>query len=182
MKLKQIIHKQTRSQSTQQKLNRQLGVNIAIGVLIVATPFLFYSYTRFPEVKVWETSFFTFESHYYESVKTFAWVFLQKFVFIYLLLIWFFTCREWWKNAILVPIGMLVYQMTILLSDEIFLKDQLKELIILLPFVAIVCFSLWFIGKRLSMYSRAFDLKDEIELRIKEVEKELKNDNQKVNQ
>ncbi|WP_130736905.1 hypothetical protein [Flavobacterium sp. J27] len=93
------------------------------------------------------------------------------------MLIWFFTCREWWKNAILVPVGMLVYQIITLLNDEIFLKDELKELIVIMPFVFLVCLSLFYIGRKIAFYAKAFDLKEEIERKIKEVEKEVRNDN-----
>ena len=43
---------------------------------------MFYSYKSFPDVKVWETSFFSIKTDFY-SWFDFAWYFANKFVPLY---------------------------------------------------------------------------------------------------
>lgn len=145
-----------------------------VAILIVTSPFVFYSYVRFPDVKVWETPFFVFESKYYESVSTFMWVFLQKFVFLYLMIIWFFTSKNWWNSAILVPISMLLYQIIILFNDEFQYKDEfITDKYVIISISIAVCLFLYYIRKKLSSYIRAIGLADNITSKINELEKEL---------
>lgn len=101
------------------------------------------------------------------------WVFMQKFIMIYVLLIWFWTCKDWWNKAIIVPLGMLIYQLIKLLNDEIFLTDELQDAQFVVPFTVLICAILFFIRKKLSFSARAIDLKKEIEQEITQIEKEL---------
>ena len=146
-------------------------------ILIVATPFIFYSYTCFPDVKVWKTSFFTYESTYFNSIYVFAWTFLQKFIFLMLMLIWFNTCNHWWNKAILVPIGMLFYQIIILLNDEIKFKDngQLDKYF-LFPLIVAICFIIILIRKKLLEKVKILDLKEEVDNEIIRIQKQLDNE------
>ena len=82
-----------------------------IAVCIGFSPYLFYLYEIFPAGPVWENSFFTYESKYYQNVLTAAWTFLGKITPLFLLLIWFFTCKHWWYHVILVPTSMYAYQL-----------------------------------------------------------------------
>lgn len=129
----------------------------------------------FPKEKIWKTAYFVFESNYYQNVNTFFWIFNQKFIILYLLLLWFFSCRDWWKNALLVPIGMVCYQIIMLLNDEIILKDELRDSLFVLPLVIIICGSLFVIRKKLSFYAQALDLKTQIDYQINKIEQEIKN-------
>mgnify|MGYP001187201292 FL=1 len=106
-----------------------------IAFFILATPFLFYSYKSFPDVKLWETSFFSIKTDFY-SWFDFAWYFANKFVPIYLLLIWFFTCKHWWHWILLVPIGMYAFQLWGIINENRGL-DEL-ELYLLFPLMMIL--------------------------------------------
>ena len=79
-----------------------------IVLFIAITPLLFYLYENFPDSQVWETSSFKL-STLFPSWYAFAWYFTGKFIPLYLLLIWFFTCKHWWHWIILVPIAMYLY-------------------------------------------------------------------------
>ena len=91
------------------------------------------------------------------------WVFLGKFVWFYLILLWYFTNDHWWKHALLVPIGMSLYQITILLNDDIKFKDEAFDKVVLIPIIIIICAVILYIRRRLSFYAQALDLKDEFE-------------------
>tara|TARA_R100001369_G_scaffold20091_4_gene37028 strand:+ start:5299 stop:5898 length:600 start_codon:yes stop_codon:yes gene_type:complete len=108
-----------------------------IAFLIAFSPYLFYLYEIFPSGPVWENSFFTYESKYYENVLTAAWTYLGKLTPLLLLLIWFFTCKHWWYHVILIPISMYIYQLISTVYDDVYLaKDPMDTdgLIYLAPF------------------------------------------------
>jgi hypothetical protein len=106
-----------------------------IAFFILITPFLFYSYKSFPDNKLWETSLFSVETDFY-SWFDFAWYFVNKFVPLYLLLIWFFTCKHWWHWILLVPISMYSFQLWGIINENIGL-DEL-ELYLLFPLMMVI--------------------------------------------
>ncbi len=113
-----------------------LGSIIALSIAF--SPYIFYLYEIFPNGPVWENSFFTYESKYYEDVLTAAWTYLGKITPLFLLFIWFFTCKHWWYHSILVPIIMYLYQLVIIVYDDVYLDSQFfmdtDGLIYLAPF------------------------------------------------
>ncbi len=160
---------------TQLKSNRLL-VDSSIAFFILSTPFIFYSYLCFPEGKNWETYFFNFSSNFYNSVSTFVWVFNQKFIWILLMILWYFTSKDWWKNAILAPISMLLYQIIFLFNDELRIKDIfVLDKFIVIPICFSICLFLYFIRKKISFYAKALDLKEQIEKSIQECKEEISN-------
>lgn len=142
------MHKQI-NKLTQKKSNPQITdrKNLFIGgiiVLIVAiTPFIFYSYKSFPnDTKVWETSYFLFETSYF-SINAYIWFLVSKIVPLYLLLLWFFTCKHWWHWIILVPIAMYAFQLWGIVNqnshpDELELYYILPLMMFLVPAVYLV--------------------------------------------
>jgi len=111
--------------------------------LIAITPFLFYSYKSFPsDTQVWETSIFTIETSYY-SINAFAWFLMGKVLPVYLLLLWFFTCKHWWHWIILVPITMYIFQLWGIINqssnlDEVELYYLLPLMMVIIPAVYVV--------------------------------------------
>lgn len=94
-----------------------------------------------------------------------------------LMLIWFNTCNHWWNKAILVPIGMLFYQIIILLNDEIKFKDngQLDKYF-LFPLIVAICFIIILIRKKLLEKVKILDLKEEVDNEIIRIQKQLDNE------
>lgn len=115
-----------------------------IAILIAASPYIFYMYEIFPDGPLWENYFFTYESKFYLDVQTAMWTYLGKITPLFLLLIWFLTCKHWWYHTILVPIVMYTYQLIVTFYDDVygdsaFLMDT-NGLIYLAPFfIVILC-------------------------------------------
>lgn len=115
-----------------------------IAILIAVSPYIFYMYEIFPDGPFWENYFFTYESKFYLDVQTAMWTYLGKITPLFLLLIWFLTCKHWWYHAILVPIIMYLFQFISVIYDDLyggsaFLLDT-NGLIYLAPFfIAILC-------------------------------------------
>ena len=98
-------NKLTENIDHQTKGKKSLVLGGIIVLLIAITPFLFYSYESFPKTKIWETSYFSWETGFPDWYG-FAWYSIGKIIPLYLLLLWFFTCKHWWHWIILVPIAM----------------------------------------------------------------------------
>ncbi|MFV0540664.1 MAG: hypothetical protein ACK5MZ_05430 [Aestuariibaculum sp.] len=146
---------------------KSLIVGTIIATLIAITPYLFYSYESVPEQKVWNTFLFTYESKYYESLFVLAWTLTGKVVPLFLLLIWFFTCRHWWYHVLLVPISMYGYQIFATIRDDISSVDS-NQLIYLFPIMIIVIPSIYLIRAKI------FNRLNETSKSMQELEDEMK--------
>ena len=130
-----------------------------LALFIGFSPYLFYLYEIFPSGSVWENSFFTYESKYYDSVNVAVWTYLNKLVPLLLLLIWFFTCKHWWYHVILVPTVMYAYQLI-----SAFYEDQYMDvialdsddLIFLAPFFIIIFSVVYLI--RIKIFDRIYGI------------------------
>ncbi len=149
-----------------------LRTGSVIAILIIITPYLFYLYEGFPDVKIWKTSFFTYQSNAYGSIYILAWTLTSKLIPLMLLLIWFFTCKHWWYHALMVPICMYVFQTYSTLNEDLLFTDT-NEIYIL---AFIVFFSLIFLY---TVRTRIFDKIHNInlhELNRVNIKGEIKND------
>ena len=133
-KLKSLDKTNKRSKGIKTKT---LVTGTLIAVLLILSPYFFTLYKFFPETRLWESPFGTYESVYYESVLVAAWTLIGKIIPLYLLLIWFFTCRHWWYHALIVPICMYTWQIVVILNDDMKLADEL-DIFVLAPIVLIM--------------------------------------------
>ncbi len=134
--------------------NKTIVLGVLIGVIIALTPYYFTIYESVPDKEVWSTSWFTYKSQYYTSLYVLAYTLTNKLVPLLLLFIWFFTCRHWWYHSLLVPIAMYVYQIIIIMNDDLKFADS-NQFLYLLPMMAIVIPSLYLI--RAKMFNKLND-------------------------
>lgn len=135
---------------------KSLFVGSIIVLFISISPLIFYTYKSFPETQIWETSFFTAETAFY-SWFDYVWYFVNKFVPLYLLLFWFFTCKHWWHWIILVPVAMYAFQLWGIVNESQNL-DEL-ELIYILPLMMVLVPFVYLIRAKLFNSIRSDDLK-----------------------
>lgn len=147
--------------------NKNIVIGSIIATLIAVSPYLFYLYESVPDTKVWSTFLFTYNSGYLESANTAMWVLMGKITPLYLLLIWFFTCRHWWYHVLLVPISMYVYQIFNTLNQDIKFMDS-NQLIYLIPIMAIIIPSIYLI--RAKMLNEI----NQVDKSLEELEEEFK--------
>ncbi|WP_378188120.1 hypothetical protein ACE939_06730 [Aquimarina sp. W85] len=117
--------------------SRYLLTGSIIILLISFTPYLFYLYQSLPDGIVWETYWFTYTSPYYQNVSVFGWMIMGKLIPIFLLLIWFLTCRHWWYLVISVPLSMYILQLISVIRDDLQRIDEV-EIYYIAPFIIIV--------------------------------------------
>ena len=128
---------QKAKQISTKAISKSLLTGSIIALFIILSPYIFYSYRSFPDSKTWETFLFTYESGFYDKVSVSAWTILTKFIPLYLLSIWFLTCKHWWYHVILIPIGMYLFQLISAINDDIKFTD-IVEIWFLIPVMAII--------------------------------------------
>ncbi|APS39515.1 hypothetical protein [Salegentibacter sp. T436] len=145
--------------STEQR-SKFLLLGSIIALSIAFSPYLFYLYEIFPSGPVWGNSLFTYKSLYYEDVMTAAWTYLGKITPLFLLLIWFFTCKHWWYHAILVPIIMYGFQLVVAFYEDVYLDTNLAldtdGLLYLAPFFIIILSLVYLI--RIKIFDRIYGI------------------------
>jgi len=152
------------SQLTDKKTNLILGSIVA--TLIAITPYIFYSYESVPDEKIWDTLLFTYKSGYYENANIAFWIMMGKILPLFLLFIWFFTCRHWWFHVLLIPIAMYAYQLFSIINDEGNYFDE-YQIMYLIPIMAVIIPSIYLI--RAKMFNKLTsknmqDLEDEFRI------------------
>ena len=157
-------HKLKFHETDNKKRNLILGSIVA--TLIAVTPYIFYSYESVPDEKVWDTFLFSYHSGYYESALASIWTMMGKIVPLYLLFIWFFTCKHWWYHVLLIPIAMYAYQLFSIINEDGNFIDE-YQIMILLPIMAVIIPSIYLI--RAKMFNKLTsssmqDLEDEYRL------------------
>ena len=112
-------------------------------LLILITPFLFKIHEYFPEDEGATVSILGFEltSNGFRDVSVYVWFLLGKFIPLYLLTLWFLTCKHWWYHIILIPLCMYAFQIfEVLYSNDPYIDVEnvlwiLPVCMILIPFV-----------------------------------------------
>ena len=151
--------------NSQDKGNKKITIGGGVIVLLIAiTPYLFYVYENLPLTQEWNTWFFSFQTSY-QTVQHFAWFLSSKLIPLYLLLIWFFTCKHWWHWIILIPIFTYIFQAWGIINqsmrlDEVELMYMLPVMLILVPMVYLI---------RAKIFSKVRGLDD-----MKDFEEDLK--------
>ncbi len=132
-------------QSEFQRTDKQsLIIGSIVATLIAASPYLFYLYESVPNTPTWDTFLFRYDSKYYGSMLTVAWTIMGKAMPLFLLFIWFFTCRHWWYHTLLVPISMYIYQIFTTINDDLMYVDS-NQLVYLIPIMVIIIPSIYLI-------------------------------------
>jgi hypothetical protein len=129
-------------------------VGTILGTIIALTPILFSLHESVPDERLWNTFLFTYDSSLWESAQYAMWVITGKFIPLLLLLIWFFTNRNWWYHALLVPIVMYLFQIIATFSADSQYYDEF-QFVYMLPIMAIVIPSIYLI--RAKMFNKIND-------------------------
>ena len=145
-----------------------ISKDLLITAFIIALPFLYYLFELVPKEKVWETFAFTFHSNYYNDTYTFAWTIMTKFYTLVILILWFKSCRRWWRYSILVPIIIELFKIGTVIDDELKYVDK-YEYFISLPVTIPLIFMIIFLSYKFIFYSRTKDLKIELQRELDDV-------------
>ena len=127
---------------------------------ILISPFIFKMHEYIPSDPdaTIEILGITITKNGFPNINVFIWYLLGKVVPLYLLLIWFFTCKHWWYHIILIPILMYAFQ---IFENSVSTDNYIdtENILWLLPFCMIVIPFVYFIRVKLyDKYVHGIDL------------------------
>jgi len=169
MQNKQQRLKKSQEKSSLKEVTTTKGLVLGsiIATLISLTPYLFSLYESVPEQPVWDTFLFTYNSNVWLDANYAMWVFTGKVIPLFLLFIWFFTCRHWWYHSLLVPMAMYIFHIFQVFNAENNYLDEF-QLIYMIPVMAIIIPSIYLIRARI------FNKINDANKSLEELEEEFK--------
>ncbi|PHQ57720.1 MAG: hypothetical protein COC16_00245 [Lutibacter sp.] len=140
-------------------------------ILITTSPYLLYLYKSIPpDITQLNTIFGVLKGGEFRSVQTFILFIFAKFVPLFLLILLFFTNKDWWSYALLVPISVYFFQLFFIINESSKSFDEI-EFIYTTPVLIPVLVILYFIRYKISIYIDAVDLKKEMNTVMKNSKK-----------
>jgi len=121
-------------------------------LLIIVSPFIFklHEYLpKDPEAEVMSLLGIEITKNGFYNISTHVWFLLGKIIPLYLLVIWFLTCKHWWYHILLIPICMYAFQIfEVIYSEDDTIVDT-ENLLWLLPVCMVVIPFVYFIRLKL---------------------------------
>ena len=152
------------------KAKRRIFIESIMIILIVTSPFIFKMHEYVTNDPNASLSFLGFEigKNGFKNVGVFIWVLIGKVVPLYLLLIWFFSCKHWWYHIILIPFIMYAFQIFETIYDSDNYIDT-ENLLWLLPVCMVIIPTVYFIRiKLIDKYVHGIDL-EAMDVELKEL-------------
>ncbi len=154
--------KKINNNQSKKSISGYLLTDSLIIAFMLCVPYAFYLYNYFPDKEIFQTSFYTFESYEYVSVRAFFWVISSKILPLLLLIIWFTTCKHWWYYSIAIPIGVYIFQLIGALNDGMKFMDEF-EFVYSIPITALILMVLLMIRSKIKVYLKAVNLHKEVD-------------------
>jgi hypothetical protein len=126
----------------------------SIGLILIAlTPFIHKIHEFLPRDPDSTIDIFGFiiDNNGFTNLSAYFWFLLNKLIPLYLLIIWFFTCKHWWYHIILIPLCMYAFQIFEVVYSEDDWVDT-ENVLWLLPICMVVIPFVYFI--RLKLYDK----------------------------
>jgi len=141
------------SKENRLKVKKRIFIESIIAFLILISPFIFklHEYVSSDPEATIDFLGLTITKNGFPNINVYIWFLLGKLVPLYLLLIWFLTCKHWWYHIILIPLLMYAFQ----IFEGVVSKDNYIDtdnLLWLLPFCMIVVPFVYFI--RIKLYDK----------------------------
>jgi len=128
------------------KARKRLIIESIAIFFIIASPFIFKAhdyFSRDPEA-TFEFLGFTIDNNGFANLNAYMWYLVGKIIPLYLLFIWFFTCKHWWYHILLIPICMYAFQLfEVVYSEDDYIDTEnilwiLPVCMVVIPFVYFV--------------------------------------------
>ena len=142
----------TKTEKGQKARKRFVIESIAL-FLIIITPFAFKIHEYLPTDPEQTISFLGIEigRNGFRHVSAHVWFVLGKAIPLYLIIIWFFTCKHWWYHILLIPICMYAFQIFEIYHSSSSLVDK-ENILWILPVCMLVIPFVYFI--RVKLYDK----------------------------
>ena len=159
--------------------------DIIIAMILIVLPFLSEIWIFVPKVDTLNIGKLTFDSMGFSDLSVLTWIVSYKLIIIIGLLIWYFTCKLWWRNAILVPLIIEFYKLFSVIDQKkaIGFPIDESEFIESLPITFPIFLIIIYLFYKLNYFSSAIRLNRELKMEIEGIFNSLKVDKgKKINQ
>lgn len=128
------------------KARKRLIIESIAIFFIIASPFIFKAhdyFSRDPEA-TFQFLGLTIDNNGFANLNAYMWYLVGKIIPLYLLFIWFFTCKHWWYHILLIPICMYAFQLfEVVYSEDAYIDTEnilwiLPVCMVVIPFVYFV--------------------------------------------
>ncbi|WP_291868932.1 hypothetical protein [Maribacter sp.] len=139
--------------STSKKAKAKIILESIFVFFIAVTPFLHKLYDYFPDDPSATISIlgFTIDNGGFHSVSVYFWFLFLKIIPLCLMIIWFFTSKNWWYHIIIIPIAMYAFQLFEVLFDSDDVVDT-ENIWWVIPICMVVIPVVYFL--RIKLYDR----------------------------
>jgi magnesium-transporting ATPase (P-type) len=146
---------------------------VIISIILIITPFLFYIYRFAPKADVWDLGFITIGSGGFKTIVGFSHAFFTKITFVLITSIWFFTAKQWWRYAILVPVTMFLFQLTGVINHKIEYIDN-YDFWYSIPVVLPIVIFMILVSLKINKQSKLLDIRETIQNEIEAIKLQKK--------
>ena len=127
--------------------------DIVLVAILISLPFLFFVYNFAPEnEQIWKTNFFTIDAGSFKEVDYYLWYYCHILLILFILILWFVSCKHWWRIMIFIPIVVELKELIDLLIGK---KSQMLNGIInpIYLFIIPLIILILVLSKKLKYYS-----------------------------
>ena len=144
----------------QKKARKRFFVESLLLLFIIGSPFIFKVHEYLPTDPEATLNILGIEitNNGFHDVSIYIWFLLGKAIPLYLLTIWFFTCKHWWYHILLIPVCMYAFQIfEVIYSEDTWVDTE--NVLWLLPVCMVVIPFVYFIRLKLfDKYVHGIDL------------------------
>ncbi|MFD2823581.1 hypothetical protein ACFS5M_07865 [Lacinutrix iliipiscaria] len=150
------------------KIKQLKTKDVIITISIVALPFLFFIYKLATRTQEWKTKLFLIDSGNWDDVYFYLWMINVKLLIIIMLIIWYGTCKHWWRKVILVPLILELFKLRSFFDKSTVHIDEIEFLQSLPITIPIIIFII-FLTKKMGYFSKYSDLHNELNQEIEQI-------------
>jgi len=135
------------------KARKKILLDSLMVFFIIISPFIFklHEYVSSDPEATLDFLGISISKNGFPNINVYIWFLLGKIVPLYLLLIWFFTCKHWWYHIILIPMLMYTFQIFEgVVSEDNYIDTE--NVMWLLPVCMIIIPIVYFI--RIKLYDK----------------------------
>ncbi|WP_298899302.1 hypothetical protein [uncultured Psychroserpens sp.] len=132
-------------------------------LLIILLPLLFYFPMLFSEEQLTKTV-----EGYEFDLDLVLWFLAVKLFIIIMLILWYFTCRHWWRIVVLIPLTIELFKLISFLNAKTEVFDEIDFITsapITIPILALIIF----LSRKVSYYSSAKQINESLNTEIDEI-------------
>ena len=145
--------------SKQDRGSRNRKIFEIVGSIILASIPFWYILTRLiPDgTKSYSFGWFYVHDHGFQNLSIFIWYLSLKIFILIPLMIWFISCKAWWRYSILVPIILYTYQLWETLKQDSQIIDEF-ELLKAAPAILFILGLVLFLSNRIKYQYKIYDV------------------------